>query len=95
MPLLKSSAQYVFDHLDEIEKQIAMGVYHETICKDLALDGCEMSLPTFRKNLTRARAKKAKEMGIPRNRRLNLGDTPGSRLTPQELDQLNQLQMNQ
>jgi hypothetical protein len=58
MPIKKTAAQFVFDHLNEIEHKIAMGIYHTAILADLAEAGHEMTLASFRKCLSRARGKK-------------------------------------
>ena len=46
---------FVQQHLAEIEKLISVGVYQDAICQELAQRGMVMSVPAFRKALSRAR----------------------------------------
>lgn len=78
----------MFDHIDEIEHKIAMGIYHTAILADLAEAGHEMTLTSFRKNLARARSKKTSQSERPTTSTINLQDFSGSRMTPSELIQL-------
>lgn len=87
MPLKKTPVQFVFDHLDEIEHKIAMGVYHMAILADLSEAGYEMTLASFRKNLSLARSKK-KPSEVSVTTKINRLDITGGRLTPSELVQL-------
>ena len=88
MTIKKTAAQFVLDHLDEIEHKIAMGHYHTAILADLADAGHEMTLATFRKSLARARSKKTKPSEVSAVTKINRLDFTGGRLTPSELMQL-------
>lgn len=88
MTIKKTAAQFVLDHLDEIEHKIAMGVYHTAILADLSDAGHEMTLATFRKSLARARSKKTKPSEVSAVTKINRLDFTGGRLTPSELMQL-------
>lgn len=88
MTIKKTAAQFVLDHLDEIEHKIAMGYYQTAILADLAEAGHEMTLATFRKSLTRARSKKTKPSEVSAVTKINRLDFTGGRLTPSELMQL-------
>ena len=85
MTIKKTAAQFVLDHLDEIEHKIVMGVYHTAILADLSDAGHEMTLATFRKSLARARSKKANRSDANAIFKNNHKDLIGSRLTPSEL----------
>lgn len=88
MTIKKTAAQFVLDRLDEIEHKIAMGFYQTAILSDLADAGHEMTLPTFRKSLARARSKKTKPSEVSVKTKINCLDITGGRLTPSELVQL-------
>jgi hypothetical protein len=88
MTMKKTAAQFVFDHLDEIEQKIAMGIYHTAILADLAEVGHEMTLASFRKFLSRARIKKTSQSESSTTPAINRQDYSGSRMTPSELIQL-------
>jgi hypothetical protein len=88
MTIKKTAAEFVLDHLDEIEHKIVMGVYHTAILADLSDAGHEMTLATFRKSLARARSKKRKLSEISVATKINRLDITGGRLTPSELMQL-------
>lgn len=90
MPLKKTPVQFVFDHLDEIEHKIAMGVYHMAILADLSEAGYEMTLASFRKNLSLARRKMASKTTIyhPKSNIDPSQYLAMGRLTPEELAQL-------
>lgn len=90
MAIKNSAAQFVIDHLDEIEHKIAMGIYHASILAELTDAGHEMTLASFRKSLNRARSKKAHQPvehhatnNVARSQYLAMG-----RLTPDELAQV-------
>jgi hypothetical protein len=90
MTIKKTAAQFVFDHLDEIEHKIAMGYYQTAILADLAEAGNEMTLATFRKSLARARSKKASKSSVyhPASNVDALQCLAMGRLTPDEIIQL-------
>jgi hypothetical protein len=88
MTIKKTAAQFVLDHLDEIEHKIAMGYYQTAILADLADAGNEMTLATFRKSLARARNKKTSQSERSATSTINRQDFSGSRMTPSELIQL-------
>ncbi|WP_310614533.1 hypothetical protein [Limnohabitans sp.] len=92
MSIKKTAAQFVLDHLGEIEHKIAMGIYHAAILTDLAEAGHEMTLATFRKCLSRARAKQKNRASMlrPTNNVALTQKFSGNRLTPRELIQLEQ-----
>lgn len=54
----QSLSSYISEHLDEIEKLISIGVYQDSICRQLTLLGFAPSLSTFKKSLARARQKR-------------------------------------
>ncbi len=74
-------AHRIASRLDEIERLIAVGVYHESICKVIGLEG--ISADTFRKTLARARQKRVRGQG----ERPTLSEVAhtGRRLTAEEL----------
>jgi hypothetical protein len=88
-----SNAQFVFDHLDEIEHKISMGIYHAAIVDDLAQIGHEMTLESFRKCLSRARSKNKQHQIVNQS----IGPIDDSqilqtgRLTPEELAQIEKM----
>lgn len=93
MTIKKTAAQFVLDHLDEIEHKIAMGYYQTAILADLADAGNEMTLATFRKSLARARRKKINKQTVS-HPASNVDISPClamGRLTPDELIQLEQV----
>ena len=90
MPIKRNAAQFVLDHLDEIEHKIAMGVYHTAILADLSDAGHEMTLASFRKRLSSARSKRAHQTVVYRatNNVDRSPYLPMGRLTPDELTQV-------
>lgn len=60
----QSASRYIYNHLAEIEKMIAMGVYHDAVCAELVKAGLNISLPSFRKALARARQKNRRALLI-------------------------------
>lgn len=90
-------AGFIYEHLDEIERLIEMGVYQQSICEQLGYSGRSMSVETFRRSLARARDKRNRTLpdpsnqGLPRSRtklRLYLPVTNGRRFTEDELDSI-------
>jgi hypothetical protein len=90
-------AGFIYEHLDEIERLIEMGVYQQSICEQLGYSGRTMSVGTFRRSLARARDKRDRTQadpsnpGLQRSRtklRLYLPVTNGRRFTDDELDSI-------
>lgn len=94
MTIKKTAAQFVLDHLDDIEHKIAMGVYHTAILADLSDAGHEMTLTTFRKSLARARSKKTNKTSLyrPASNADASQCLATGRLTPDEIIQLETVQ---
>jgi len=86
---------FVFQHLAEIENLISIGVYQDAICQKLADRGMAMSIPAFRKALSRARQKHLKlagplHAGNLREIKAQIRDqvVSGRRLNPSEFEVL-------
>ena len=84
----------VYQRLDVIEGQIALGVYQEAICEDLAKElGRPISLQSFRKSLWRARNRRDGLHGHgSRQSTPKPVGVPGGRLSAEELLELQRME---
>ena len=86
----QSLGSYVFEHLAEIEKLIALGIYQESICQQLTLVGFTPSIGTFKNSLARARARLKKQAIVggqtpPQIPSMEIPAPRGNRLNADEL----------
>jgi hypothetical protein len=92
----QSLSSYIYEHLDELEHLIGMGIYQDAICQQLSHADKTPSLATFKKSLARARQKRLRLSPSPDTRtpptdpkhQADRHDIPGGRLSVQELELL-------
>lgn len=91
----QSLSSYIYEHLDELEHLISVGVYHDAICAQLGHGSSIPSVATFKKSLARARRKRmlssAPFDSAPPVRAKKAGDMAqisGGRLSAKELELL-------
>lgn len=54
----QSLSSYIYEHLDELEHLISIGIYQDAICQQLGHANSIPSVATFKKSLARARRKR-------------------------------------
>lgn len=86
----QSLSGYVLENLESIEQQMEMGVYQEAICSDLKAAGFDVTLPSFRQAVFRARQKRGGAVKSVVDKSVH--PLPGVRLQPHELNQIDSLQ---